>query len=137
MWLYYHTIGDYKAMGVPAKSVEEMIPLYASKLGLRDEAWEKFRNKLYRYISSENNAPETTTSSVTMPDGTTAEADTTTAEVSEITEEIADTFTYDRPAGSCLSLRRGAIPPPPRQGAALNLRGIMRLSTRTHCTLRR
>ncbi|MBO6301032.1 MAG: hypothetical protein J6N15_01170, partial [Ruminiclostridium sp.] len=104
MWLYYHTIGDYKAMDVPAKSVEEMIPLYASKLGLRDEAWEKFRNKLYRYISSENNAPETTTSSVTMPDGTTAEAVTTTAEVSEITEEIADTFTYDRPAGSWFEL---------------------------------
>ncbi len=104
MWLYYHTIGDYKAMGVPAKSVEEMIPLYASKLGLRDEAWEQFRNKLYRYISSENNEPETTTSSVTMPDSTTAEAVTTTAEVSEITEEIADTFTFGRPAGSWFEL---------------------------------
>ena len=104
MWLYYHTIGDYKAMGVPSKSVEEMIPLYASKLGLRDEAWEQFRNKLYRYISSENNAPETTTSSVTMPDSTTAEAVTTTAEVSEITEEIADTFTFGRRAGSWFEL---------------------------------
>ena len=93
LWLYYHTIGDYKAMRVPAKAVEDIIPIYASNLGLRDEAWAAFREKLYKYISGEKDNTAVTTSAVTENNGTTAVAvtcETTTSNVIGGTTVISD-----------------------------------------------
>ena len=102
LWLYYHTIGDYKAMRVPAKAVEDIIPIYASNLGLRDEAWAAFREKLYKYISGEKDNTAVTTSAVTESNGTMAVAvtsATTTSNVIGGTTVISDTDSSadDRP----------------------------------------
>ena len=51
-WLYYHTTDDYKAAGITPAAINAMLEKYR-ELGLTDEAWNAFRDKLLRYTSSE------------------------------------------------------------------------------------
>ncbi len=52
MWLYYHTIEDYKATGIDPYSMHSLLEKY-SELGLSEEAWRAFRRKLILYAYSE------------------------------------------------------------------------------------
>ncbi|MBO6300955.1 MAG: hypothetical protein J6N15_00765 [Ruminiclostridium sp.] len=51
-WLYYHTIEDYKAVGIDPYSMHSLLEKY-SELGLSEEAWRAFRRKLILYAYSE------------------------------------------------------------------------------------
>jgi|GEM_PF-5855573 len=51
-WLYYHTTEDYKAVGITPAMINAKLEKYR-ELGLTDEAWNAFRDKLLRYTDSE------------------------------------------------------------------------------------
>lgn len=92
-WLYYHTAEDYKAAGITPRMINDMLEKYKT-LGLTDEAWIAFRDKLYKYISGEKDNTAVTTSAVTESNGTTAVAvtcETTTSDVIGDTTVISDT----------------------------------------------
>ena len=93
IWLYYHTIEDYSAVGITPEEVLHKLDMYEG-LGLTDEAWAAFREKLYKYISGEKDNTAVTTSAVTESNGTTAVAvtsATTTSNVIGGTTVISDT----------------------------------------------
>ncbi|MBP3856377.1 MAG: hypothetical protein IK990_12290 [Ruminiclostridium sp.] len=50
-WLYYHTIEDYKAAGIPTAELNHKMSSY-NELGLTDEAWSAFKVKLSTYVNS-------------------------------------------------------------------------------------
>ena len=92
-WLYYHTAEDYKAAGITPRMINDMLEKYKT-LGLTDEAWIAFRDKLNGYISGEKDNTAVTTSAVTESNGTTAVAvtcETTTSDVIGGTTVISDT----------------------------------------------
>lgn len=50
-WLYYHTTDDYAAVGITAAMINAKLEKYR-ELGLPEEMWNAFRDKLLRYIDS-------------------------------------------------------------------------------------
>ena len=52
MWLYYHTIEDYKSVGITPEEVLHKLDMYEG-LGLTDEAWAAFSAKLQKYIDND------------------------------------------------------------------------------------
>lgn len=70
LWLYYHTLDEYRIMGVPVDAVKEIMPRYA-ELGLRDEAYERFRDKLAQYVGTERlpDISEAYGKMIELPDG--------------------------------------------------------------------
>lgn len=51
-WLYYHTTDDYTAVGITPGMVGDMLMQY-QKLGLPDEMWKAFREKLVLYCTKD------------------------------------------------------------------------------------
>ena len=64
-WLYYHTIEDYKAVGVTPEMIAEKLPLYEDTFigkdigtDMADESWTLFKAKLESYIISGKTIPD-------------------------------------------------------------------------------
>lgn len=56
-WLYYHTIEDYKAVGIHPETITQNMAMYEG-LGLTDEAWAAFKAKLESYIIRGKTIPD-------------------------------------------------------------------------------
>ena len=56
-WLYYHTIEDYKAVGIHPETITQNMAMYEG-LGLTGEAWAAFKAKLESYIIRGKTIPD-------------------------------------------------------------------------------
>ena len=65
-WLYYHTIEDYRAVGITPEEVLHKLDMYKG-LGLTDEAWAAFSAKLQKYADKADPFGQITDTSMPRP----------------------------------------------------------------------